>query len=87
MSEDLYPTMLRWAGYSGVAKLAGRRVELRQAPRLSDGVVWAIDYRPCFGVREIQMRSTEPVRDMKDHEVDDAERFLRLVMAAKVKHE
>ena len=87
MSDDLYPTILRWAGYVGVAKLTGRRVELQQAPRLSGGVVWTIDYRPEIGVREIQMRATEPRRDMLPHEIEDAERYLRLLMSAEVRRE
>jgi hypothetical protein len=80
-------TLLRWAGYRGTASLAGRRVDLEQAPRLSQGTVWEIDYRPGIGVREIQMRSTEPVRDMDQFEVEDAERYLRLVTAAAVRRE
>ena len=87
MSDDLYPTILRWAGYAGTAKLAGRRVDLPQAPRLSDGIVWAIDYRPEIGVREIQMRSTEPRRDMLQHEIEDAERFLRLLVSTSIRAE
>ena len=87
MSSDLYPTILRWTGSVGTAKIAGRRVELSEAPRLSDGQTWMIDYRPEIGVREIQMRATEPRRDMLVHEIDDAERFLRLVTAAAVRRE
>lgn len=87
MSEDLYPTMLRWAGYSGAAKLAGRRIDLTHAPQLSEGTVWFIDYRPEIAVRQIQMRCTERPRDMEPHEVDDAERFLRLAVATATRHE
>ena len=87
MSDDLYPTLLYWGGHRGSANLAGRHVDLTYAPRLSDGTVWMIDYRPGISVREIQMRSTEPRRDMLAHEVDDAERFLRLVTAAAVRRE
>lgn len=77
MSDDLYMTVLRWSGYSGIAKLHGVAVALKSAPNLGTGPVWTMDYRPDFKVREVRPRSIDAPRDMEPQEIDAADNLLR----------
>ena len=69
--------MLRWTGYSGIAKLHGIAVALTKAPNLGSGPVWTMDYRPDFGVRDVRPRSIDPPRDMEPQEIAAADNLLR----------
>lgn len=79
MSDDLYLTILRWGGFSGVAKLHGISVPLDRAPNLGSGPVWTMDYRPDFGVRDVRPRSIDATRDMEPQEIAAADNLLKLL--------
>ena len=53
MSLELYWTRLTWDGSRGVAKHAGRQVQLSEAPCICGAVVDGVDYAPevhCYQI-------------------------------------
>lgn len=76
MGDDLWQTRMRWYGYSGCAKLHGRRVPLVAPPLIPGITVVCIDYVPEIGMRMVQPLG-EPLRDMRDDEVLVVDALLR----------
>lgn len=77
MSDEEYPTRLRWDGRRGLAKLHGRSVVLYVAPDLGAGPVWAMDYVPSDGIAEVAPRSIDARRAMLPLEIAAADSMLR----------
>lgn len=53
MSLELYWTRLIWDGSRGVAKRAGRQVQLSEAPRIGGAPVQGLDFAPevqCYQI-------------------------------------
>lgn len=67
MSDDLYPTRLRWHHTIGVARHDGVAVQIRRAPAL-DGMecMTEMDYIPTV-IAQVRI-GCEQVREMKDFE-------------------
>jgi len=84
VSDAYYATRLRFEGWSGCAKLHGRRVPLRTMPALPgvDLMFVAIDYIPEVAMKRIQPLGG-PWRDMEDHEVAAADALLRELAGAR----
>jgi hypothetical protein len=74
----LYSTRLHWSGKHGFAKLHGVLVALQEPPRIGGEVVFGIDYIPEVGMRTIALMAGSQ-RDMREHEVSEADAFLRLM--------
>jgi len=77
MTDDLYYTILRWAGNRGIVKAHGMTVALTAGPDLGKGPVHFVAYRPEIGRGEVQTHPSEPRRLMDDSEVRAATELLR----------
>lgn len=77
LMSDVYPTRLYWAGFRGVARLAGNEMRLTRPPAMPGiAAVDGVDYVP--GVLAQVMPRGERWRDMTMDEIEAVRTFLGL---------
>lgn len=81
MSDELYPTRLRWHHGRGLARCGGVQVDLRQAPHIHGlEAMTELDYIPNI-IATVRV-ACDAMRDLSHDEIHDALALLQRMSSA-----